>query len=414
MFAELAGSYLGEGGGSRMNVHIVCSMLETDRILPRLAHGPATATGWTVGPIADPEAGLNYYFPYLELRKAAPIGPSAALFTHREDTLQGKVAVWKKHAAAVDFRITWAKQYADDLEQYGQTVRLTPPLDRDLFCPAKQPNNRLLVVGVSGYVYSGGRKGETLLKAVLGTPAAQSLEWRAVGRGWPIKTATIAFGGLPAFYQGLDLYVCPSLVEGIPYGPLEALACGIPIVIPTGVGILDELEDVVGVTRYEAGNAQAFAAAIEAAVDSIRGVGDRIDREKLRDLTARFTLDGWVEGHLEAFGEQSERSTHARQSDHGIFVVAYGEPARDCAENLIASIRQHMPDTPVAVASDRPLSAADIYVASPDEDLGGRAAKTKMWNNAPAEWEYVLYLDADTELTAPIPFLFDALRDVGS
>lgn len=400
-----------------MKVHIVCSFPEIDRILPRLARSLAEATGWGMSDQVDPSADLNYYFPYLELRKAAPIGPSAALFTHREDSMPGKVAIWEKHAAAVDYRITWAQQYADDLEQYGQTVRITPPLDRELFQPsgidpiARRMTRDRLIAGTSGYVYSGGRKGERLLAEVMPTTEGQLYGWRGIGRGWPrpIKTANVTLSELPAFYQGLDLYVCSSLIEGIPYGPLEALACGIPIVIPTGVGILDELPDTRGIFRYEVGNAKALRAALGVAEGLLRE--GSYSPDELRQLTERFTLEAWVDGHLQLFGEETDRSKTARRSDHGIYVVAYGEPARDCAENLIASIRRYMPDTPVAVASDHPLAAADIFVPNPDEDLGGRAAKTRMWDNAPAEWEYVLYLDADTELTAPIPFLFDVLRD---
>lgn len=394
-----------------MNVHIVCSFGETDRILPRMARLLAKGTGWSLGPVADPEADINYYFPYLELRKGVPMGRSAALFTHNELTLPGKSAIWDRHAAQVDLRVTWAKQYEEALSPLGPTVRITPPLDRDVFKPRSglRPPNFKTVVGISGYVYSGGRKGEGLITEVLKTPIGQELDWRAIGRGWPrpLETEMIAHAGLPAFYQSLDLYLCPSLIEGIPYGPLEALACGVPVVIPWDVGLLDELGEVQGITRYEAGNVEALAAALEvAAVER-----NLADPEELRAKTERFTLDAWVDGHLQAFKEDTKRSEVAFKSDHGIYVVAYGEPARHCATRLIKSIRQHMPDTPVAVASDRPLAGADVYVAHPDEDLGGRAAKTKMWANAPEEWEYVLYLDADTELTAPIPFLFGALRD---
>jgi len=89
---------------------------------------------------------------------------------------------------------------------------------------------------------------------------------------------------------------------------------------------------------------------------------------------------------------------------------AYGAPARKCARQLIGSIRKYMPNIPVAVASGTPLDEADVHITYPDADLGGRAAKTKMFGLAPKEWSEVLYLDADIELTADISFLLDAVE----
>ena len=397
-----------------MNVNIVMSVPERTRILPRLAHMLGDGLGWTVSGAPDPDADVNYYFPYLELRKGEPVGLSAALFTHREDGQRGDI--WDRHAAQVDLRITWADQYAKRLAPYGPTAALTPPLDRQHFRPAAgQATRSRLIAGVSGYTYGSGRKGERLIKDVLQTPEGQTCEWRAVGRGWPLPTHRVTYDQLPDFYRSLDLYVCPSLVEGIPYGPLEALACGVPVVIPRGVGILDGLPDLPGIARYDCGDVQDMARAIGALRSAIQeGV---TDREALRAATEPYTVEGWVRGHVSAFEryipgeERLARAERASNAEHGIYIVAFGEAARECAGELIASIRTHMPDTPVAVASDRPVPAADLFVSAPDADLGGRTAKTRMWDLAPASWQYVLYLDADTLLTAPVPFLFDALRD---
>ena len=98
-------------------------------------------------------------------------------------------------------------------------------------------------------------------------------------------------------------------------------------------------------------------------------------------------------------------------------MVAFGEPSRECARRLLVSCREHMPGLPVAVVSDRPLDAGEVFIKHadgpgvPGSDIGGRSAKTRIWDLAPAEWEYVAYLDADCELTAPVLFLFDALAD---
>ncbi len=44
---------------------------------------------------------------------------------------------------------------------------------------------------------------------------------------------------MPAYYAGLDVYVCASKIEGTPNPVLEAMACGVPV-ISTDVGIVPQ------------------------------------------------------------------------------------------------------------------------------------------------------------------------------
>src|SRR3989304_2352241 len=88
-----------------------------------------------------------------------------------------------------------------------------------------------------------------------------------------------------------------------------------------------------------------------------------------------------------------------------------GGAARGWAVKCVSSWHTHMPGVPVAVAGAEPLGCEDVFIQAEDEDVGGRSVKTKVWDLAPAEWEYVLYVAADTGLTAPVPFLFQALGD---
>jgi len=421
-----------------MNVHIVSSEVpgERERILPRLARLLASATGWTAGPQWSDSADLNYALPYLEARRWPANRQYAAYFTHREDDVRAKVQWWGEQAENAALRITSAQQYVPELAAHGPTCVIAPPLDRDFFSPRERPANTLARVGVSGFSYAAKgtqRKGEHLLREALKTNVAKLFDWTAIGRGWaPLKTKQIEHSDLPAWYASLDLYVCSSLIEGVPYGPLEALACGVPVVIPRGVGLLDELPNMLGIFRYERGNIASMCEALTCAEAEVQHGHPCIDRDALRAATERFTEESWINGHMEAFatlevpapGLARELAAAgitaaapldvpavrgAVPSAAGIFIVAYGTPARRCAEKLIASIRLHMPGIPVAVASERPLEGADVQISHPDADLGGRTAKTKMYELAPAEWERVLYLDADIELTASISFLFDAL-----
>jgi predicted O-methyltransferase YrrM len=91
----------------------------------------------------------------------------------------------------------------------------------------------------------------------------------------------------------------------------------------------------------------------------------------------------------------------------GVYVVAFGPQARTCALRLIESSKHHMPDIPVALCSSEALGPEDVLIVHPDSDVGGRRAKLLAYDLAPPEWDTVLYLDADTEVVAPVYALFD-------
>ncbi len=283
-----------------MKVHIVCTVGNQERILPRLGQVLVDGAGWTMSPTADPTAGVNYWFPYLEVKNGMrrPDTLHAALFTHLEDIAPGKVRIWNYAAEEVDLRVSWPNQYVEGLSKYGPTAAIVPPLDRDHFTPRGTDRRRGdLRAGVSGFTYSGGRKGEELLSLLLKTIAGREFEWSAIGRGWPMDTKSVKHNRLPDFYRDLDVFVCTSTIEGIPYGPLEALACGVPVIIPRGVGMLDSLPDMPGVYRYDAGDIEDLSFALQ----SFALQPDNWRANELRDVTERFSAAEWVRGHQEAF-----------------------------------------------------------------------------------------------------------------
>jgi hypothetical protein len=212
-------------------------------------------------------------------------------------------------------------------------------------------------------------------------------------------------------------------------------------VIPRGVGILDELKDAPGIHRYKRGDAAGIVAALEAALSQ------PFDREALRATTAAYSVEAFCEAHRRAFEEEFEPQrrkerkeflmevngagiaeketaevikvrvrTRAPQergtgSARGIYVVAFGDPARKCALTLMKSIRTHMPDIPICLCAASKIGPEDLLVVQPDSDVGGRRAKLKAYELTPAEWKAVLYLDADTKVVAPIYSFFQWIED---
>lgn len=418
-------------------VHVICRDWVSDRIIPRLAKMLVDGTGWSIGPGLDEKADANLAFPYLEAPQRVTGGTKLiAEFSHYESTVPAKAREWTRVANLADLRLTWAKQYQTSLSAHGLSMIVTPPLDREKFALVSEPRAfdpaAHLRLGVSGWVYKGGRKGEHLVKRLVENDARIV----ATGHGWPCEIVPHQWADMQDFYYGLDAYLCTSLIEGIPYPPLEALACGIPVIVPTGVGMMDELPRLPGIVHYEAGNYDDLNRAIERLTTQLR---KGIDRDALRATTERFTLDAWIADHVAAVErllappeQAAERSTvpkvqikataskitpleasqTSEEATHGIYLVAYGEPALACLGRAIASIRTHMPNTPICVASlERPEWPVDFWVERADTDIGARGAKTEMYDLTPANWESILYLDADTELVGPVDSLFAILND---
>lgn len=399
-----------------MRVHVVSRDYNQDNLLGRLVQQLVSHAAFSVAEEPDDRADLNYFFPYLE-RCRYPLfnaTPTAAWFTHRDDGRAKKEVMWRDAAQSVDLRLTCASQYAALLSAHGPTQVVMPPLDRDKFRPgAHTPQADNPLVGTSGFVYPGGRKGEALVKRLADGEAG--CRYAASGSGWPVPTRTYRWGEMHEFYQGLDVYVCTSTIEGIGYGPLEAMACGVPVVIPAGVGIFDDLPALENVHRYQAGDFNDLRRALREAVSTLEAGG--YNRQSLRGATARFTRQAWqdstlsaIENHL--YGVPPVGVLPSWQDQAGVYYVAYGDPARACARRAIRSWKQHMPTVPVALVSDHPLGAGeDVFIPLEDGDIGGRKAKLRIDELAPAAWQYVLYLDADTEIVADVSFLFEVLAD---
>ncbi len=443
-----------------LRVHVVCQNYKEDRIIPRMSRALGERLGWTVGAAPDPRADVIYLSGYFEGKRMRPWPgqPVAAYFTHREEQPAGndKAKYFDEMAGRVQLRIATCKLYGEYLEQYGPTVQCAAPLERDRFTIAPKGRTPLAplgrgerngrgaktMIGFSGYTYANHRKGEDLVRSLIESDISRDVIWRASGRGWPVPTVRYSWEQMPSFYQSLDILVVPSRVEGIPMPPLEALACGVKVVIPRGVGILDELPNMPGIYRYERGDAKSLYEAVQLAIDPY----EQVDPEALRAVTEPYSVEAWCEDHRRAFeaafeddgagmGDESqgdegrtplpplsmgerepERSnrfdpTGGTGSKRGIYCVAFGGPSRECARKLMLSIKQHMPDIPICLCAASPIGVEDVFIKQPDSDVGGRRAKLKAYELSPAEWEAVLYLDADTEVVAPIYQYFEWIED---
>jgi len=73
---------------------------------------------------------------------------------------------------------------------------------------------------------------------------------------------------MPALYAEHDIFVFPSLVEGMPLVLLEAMAAGMPVVTTETCGMADVVEDEQNGLLVKPADAAAFADAVERLIES--------------------------------------------------------------------------------------------------------------------------------------------------
>lgn len=397
-----------------MRVHVITDRLNSDRILPRLAKYLAVGNGWSLSESPDPTADFNYfnnYNTYHQKCKGWHATPIGVYFSHLDTQNKGKEQMWHTCAGLVDVCVTTAKLYHEFLPA-DKIFQCRPPVEIDKFTIKPAPKNPMPVVGVMGFTYNDGRKGERLFEQLARSDLAKRIHLRATGRGWTgVRCEYHEWNDIQQFYQELDVLLVPSLFEGVPMPPLEALACGVKIVVPEHIGLIDELPDLPGIYRYECGNLKAMSEAVEQAA-----FAGPVDRDALRRVILdNYTVAHWAADHQRMaesyFNIENVSQLPAWQGNSGVYLVAFGEPSRRCARRCIDSIKTQMPGLPVCLVAKTPIGGEDIFIEHPDSDAGGRIAKLKVDELAPADWRYVLYLDADIELVGNVSFLFQVLQD---
>ena len=107
---------------------------------------------------------------------------------------------------------------------------------------------------------------------------------------------------LPAIYGASELFVFPSLIEGFGLPPLEAMACGVPVITSEAPALVETTGEAA--LHVAAGEVEALAEAMRSALT------DHALRERLRaaglERAARFTWPEAAEATRAVYREAAE------------------------------------------------------------------------------------------------------------
>lgn len=113
-------------------------------------------------------------------------------------------------------------------------------------------------------------------------------------------TGHVSHKDLPAYYSLMDVFVHPSLRDGMPNAVLEAMACEVPVIAAPVGGVLDLLEDDVNGRLVPVNDADALANVMEELLKDADQC-HRLGRQARQKIVTEFTLQKELEANLHIY-----------------------------------------------------------------------------------------------------------------
>jgi len=115
-----------------------------------------------------------------------------------------------------------------------------------------------------------------------------------------VVTGYVPHKEMPAYYALMDVFVHPSLRDGMPNAVLEAMACELPVVATPVGGVLDMMKDGINVKTVPVKDVDSFVSA------ALRLLSDENERNKMgksarETVLEQFTLEQELEGNLNLY-----------------------------------------------------------------------------------------------------------------
>lgn len=132
-------------------------------------------------------------------------------------------------------------------------------------------------------------------------------EFRVTNPQLPIiVTGAIPHQDMPAYYSLMDVFVHPSLRDGMPNALLEAMACGKGVIATPVGGTVDVLEDGINGWTIPVSDADALGTKIQAVLED-DAARERVGKSAREKIQNEFTLEKELEGNLAVYENISRK-----------------------------------------------------------------------------------------------------------
>lgn len=132
-------------------------------------------------------------------------------------------------------------------------------------------------------------------------PMKASLKMKAKDLGISDR---VTFAGhvnnVPDYLRRVDLYVLPSLQEGLPNSLLEAMSCGLPVIASKIGGVVDVVEDGKSGVLFEPGNVLDLSSAMIRLLKDAE-LRQRLGAEARRRIVESFSIDRIAKEYIKLY-----------------------------------------------------------------------------------------------------------------
>lgn len=115
-----------------------------------------------------------------------------------------------------------------------------------------------------------------------------------------IITGAVPHQDMPAYYALMDVFVHPSLRDGMPNALLEAMACGKAVIATPVGGTVDVLEDGINGLTVPVNDAEGLSSAITKLLED-EPLRERLGKSAREKIRMEFTVEKELEGNLAVY-----------------------------------------------------------------------------------------------------------------
>jgi glycosyltransferase involved in cell wall biosynthesis len=115
-----------------------------------------------------------------------------------------------------------------------------------------------------------------------------------------IVTGIIPHKDMPAYYSLMDVFVHPSLRDGMPNAVLEAMACEKAVIATPVGGVMDVVKDNENGMMIPVNDADALAKIISSVIAD-KSLQRKLGQAAHQTITERFTLESELQANLEIY-----------------------------------------------------------------------------------------------------------------